>query len=280
MTQPFHLAIGAPEVPALLPEDGEYRRAVASLRRLPDRERLHLFAYEVVERCREAVMAGRRRASVDVWPEVVFLASGVKAHAAGEILSLLPASVEISWLPDVFFPHARLKDLGLPPALDSAEETLAKLATERGWRRRFPKPIALRDEPEERTAAGVLVRDGAVLLERRPPDARVTPGVWDIPGGHAERGEDPEATLRREWEEELGLRVTEARLALELDAFESPGRHHYRHSIFVVSGADGEASAREGQALEWLPPAEALRLDDLRPPTGYALQELYELGEI
>ena len=60
-------------------------------------------------------------------------------------------------------------------------------------------------------AIALIVRRGRVLLtlRARPPFAR----TWDLPGGFLEEGETPEAGLRRELREELGIRVRRARLA-------------------------------------------------------------------
>lgn len=49
---------------------------------------------------------------------------------------------------------------------------------------------------------GVVVRDGRVILLRNERDE------WELPGGKLEVGEDPEACVAREIEEELGLMVT------------------------------------------------------------------------
>lgn len=51
-------------------------------------------------------------------------------------------------------------------------------------------------------AAGVLLvarRTGRALFLRRPS------GIWDLPGGRAERGEDPVTTAMRELTEETGF---------------------------------------------------------------------------
>jgi 8-oxo-dGTP diphosphatase len=119
-----------------------------------------------------------------------------------------------------------------------------------------------------------------VLLERRPENARVTPGVWDVPGGHVERREGAAETLVREFEEELGVRVHEPEFACEVDALEPPGGRRYRHALFVVRRFDGEPREREGQHLAWFTPAEALGLETLSPPTGWALQEAFEAGSL
>ncbi|MBX6377576.1 MAG: NUDIX domain-containing protein [Clostridia bacterium] len=52
---------------------------------------------------------------------------------------------------------------------------------------------------------GVIVRDGRFLLVKRPPGDDY-PG-WALPGGSLEPGETAESCLRREIEEETGLRV-------------------------------------------------------------------------
>jgi ADP-ribose pyrophosphatase YjhB (NUDIX family) len=54
-------------------------------------------------------------------------------------------------------------------------------------------------------AQAVLVRDGRVLLGRRRDEPSA--GLWDLPGGFLEEGEDALAALRREVLEETGLTI-------------------------------------------------------------------------
>lgn len=64
---------------------------------------------------------------------------------------------------------------------------------------------------------GAFIRDerNRVYVHRRSPDRRLLPGIWDVVGGHVERGETAEQTLAREVEEETGwtLRKIEAVIA-------------------------------------------------------------------
>ncbi len=52
--------------------------------------------------------------------------------------------------------------------------------------------------------AGVIARDGRVLLSRRDRSTHLA-GHWELPGGKMEPGESPEGALRRELKEELDV---------------------------------------------------------------------------
>ncbi|GAB3556296.1 (deoxy)nucleoside triphosphate pyrophosphohydrolase [Spelaeicoccus albus] len=58
----------------------------------------------------------------------------------------------------------------------------------------------------------IMTRDGKIFAARRNPD-RSAGGLWEFPGGKIERAEQPEAALRREVDEELGIRVRVGALA-------------------------------------------------------------------
>jgi len=60
-------------------------------------------------------------------------------------------------------------------------------------------------------AYGVLVDDGRVALVRSS-NPRHDPPLWWLPGGGIDFGESPESTIEREFLEETGLAVGDARL--------------------------------------------------------------------
>ena len=76
-----------------------------------------------------------------------------------------------------------------------------------------------------RVVAGVVWRDGRLLLTQRPPGGPL--GLhWELPGGKIEPGESPEHALVREIREELGVAAT-AHEVLEVDT------HDYPHGLEV-----------------------------------------------
>jgi 8-oxo-dGTP diphosphatase len=59
---------------------------------------------------------------------------------------------------------------------------------------------------EAHQVVGAVLRQGnQVLLCHRSPERSWFPDRWDLPGGHVRPGEEPEAALRRELAEELGV---------------------------------------------------------------------------
>ncbi len=55
-------------------------------------------------------------------------------------------------------------------------------------------------------AAGLVFRDGKLLITQRYPDAHLG-GLWEFPGGKLEPGESFPDCLTRELREELGIEV-------------------------------------------------------------------------
>lgn len=60
--------------------------------------------------------------------------------------------------------------------------------------------------PCVKVTAGIIQRSGRVLIAQRGADDR-QPLKWEFPGGKIEPGETPEACLKRELFEELGIGV-------------------------------------------------------------------------
>lgn len=119
-------------------------------------------------------------------------------------------------------------------------------------------PVVMRHSMR-RVVAGVIERDGRVLVALRPPEKRHG-GMWEFPGGKVEGGESDLAALGRELAEELALRVTS--VSAPLAEFHDPGSEFL--IAFVLAVAEGEPECREHVAVRWATWAE-LRAMPLAP---------------
>jgi ADP-ribose pyrophosphatase len=105
---------------------------------------------------------------------------------------------------------------------------------------------------DPKVAAAVLIeKDGRVLLVRRANEPHR--GLWTLPAGFINGGEDPAEAAARECLEETGLNVRVKRV---LDVI--AGREHERGADFIIvyeaEVLSGELSpADDADAAEWFP---------------------------
>ena len=125
--------------------------------------------------------------------------------------------------------------------------------------------------------AGVFVREGRLLLARRPA-GRAWPGLWEFPGGKVEPGETPEDALVREWREEMdvtpvGLSPFTFSTAAGIAPVDSA--RHVTLLFFEVNGIVGEPRAVTVDAIRWCTAAES-RILPTPPADAPALDRLLE----
>jgi 8-oxo-dGTP diphosphatase len=107
--------------------------------------------------------------------------------------------------------------------------------------------------------AGILRRDGLVLIARRKPGKHMA-GKWEFPGGKIEQGESPEESLARELAEELDVKAKVGELLCRT-AWEGDGIS-LDLMVYRVEGFEGTPCLREHEEIRWVAPQD-LRTYDL-----------------
>ncbi len=118
-------------------------------------------------------------------------------------------------------------------------------------------------------AAVLRDRQGRILLARRP-QGRHMGGLWEFPGGKVRPGEEPEAALARELEEELGVAVAVGS-PLTFALHREPG-HRILLLFYEAAITAGSPEPREGQEIRWVPTRELSRYPT--PPADAGLVKL------
>ena len=110
-------------------------------------------------------------------------------------------------------------------------------------------------------SAGVIVRDGKILICQRPVGKSLA-GLWEFPGGKLEAGETLEECLQREIFEELSVEV-------EVGDFIASSEYKYEHGEFEIFAffariiGNAELISNVHQNIAWVKLSE---LDDYKYP--------------
>ena len=106
---------------------------------------------------------------------------------------------------------------------------------------------------------GIILRDGMILLS-----CETANGIWMLPGGGLEPGEDERACCIREIAEETGILTEPSECALEIDEYYGDRKWVNRYFFGTVAGKTGRnlTDAEKAVRMEpgWLPLEEAVRI--------------------
>jgi A/G-specific adenine glycosylase len=127
------------------------------------------------------------------------------------------------------------------------------LALARGTAAERPGRRASRRRPHHDIAAGVVWRDGAVLIAKRRPEGLLG-GLWEFPGGKVEPGEALDAAVVREVAEEVGIAVEPGAKIAEVS-------HAYSHfeitlHVYECRYVSGRPRPLGCQEIRWVRPEE------------------------
>ncbi len=125
-------------------------------------------------------------------------------------------------------------------------------------------------------AAALRNADGEILVQKRP-HGKAMAGLWEFPGGKVDSGENPDAALIRELEEELGIVVSGATLKPLTFASEPL---EGKHLLLLLYGCDqwrGEPEAIVASEIKWVKPSDLHNLE-MPPADGPLVDQLLRLS--
>lgn len=121
--------------------------------------------------------------------------------------------------------------------------------------------------PKEKSVGAVVTaiirKERHYLLLRYPSSIQAKREYWDLPKGHVEKGETEEQTMKREVQEETGLRHIEVIRGFREPIsyyFKSKGKMVYKTVIFYLAQVKGRrvTVSHEHIGYVWLPYKEAI----------------------
>ena len=113
----------------------------------------------------------------------------------------------------------------------------------------------------KRVVAGLIVKNGKLLVCQRTRH-QTMPLKWEFPGGKIEEGEQPRDALRRELEEELGIRATVGDEVKRIQ-HEYPNGGKVELRFFIVREYQREIENRIFKDLQWSDPKDLPKYDFL-----------------
>ena len=90
---------------------------------------------------------------------------------------------------------------------------------------------------ERTTTAGIAIRNGKVLVGKRIEGGSLS-GKWEFPGGKNRWGETLSDTLKREYDEELGVGVEVGKEIFQYDFVNKDTQYHLKACLVSVLSED------------------------------------------
>ncbi len=109
------------------------------------------------------------------------------------------------------------------------------------------------------TVAGIIIKNRRILLEKRKTNP--FKNYWCLPGGHVEKYETAEKAIKREVEEETGLKVTKAKFLFYQDEILPRIKWHAVVLVFLCKTKGKiKMNEKEVSEIKWFEIKESLRL--------------------
>ncbi|MEK3763781.1 MULTISPECIES: NUDIX hydrolase [unclassified Solibacillus] len=126
---------------------------------------------------------------------------------------------------------------------------------------------------------GVLIRNNRILIIQRSHTDSFGAGTWEVVGGNLNFGESLEEALKREYLEEVGLKITVKNLLFSTTFFTSNDRQIVLLSYLCESEESQISLSSEHEQYLWASKEELLTLLPQEILADYKLYDVLDLLE-
>lgn len=126
---------------------------------------------------------------------------------------------------------------------------------------------------------GVLIRNNRILIIQRSHTDSFGAGTWEVVGGNLNFGESLEEALKREYLEEVGLKITVKNLLFSTTFFTSNDRQIVLLSYLCESEESQISLSSEHEQYLWASKEELLTLLPQEILADYELYDVLDLLE-
>ncbi len=102
--------------------------------------------------------------------------------------------------------------------------------------------------------AGIIRKEGKILIAQRKKDSWMEPNKWEFPGGKVEPNETYEECLIREIDEELGITITIDRLFMKTEHTYMKNNEEFPITllVFLADWKEGDTRNIDCQDSRWV----------------------------
>jgi 8-oxo-dGTP diphosphatase len=106
---------------------------------------------------------------------------------------------------------------------------------------------------------GIIINAEQHVLIAQRLSHQIKAGFWEFPGGKVEANETAFQALQREFSEEIGIEVIQAKAWLKFD-YVYPHKHVLL-DIWLIEEFNGVPVGAEGQPIRWVTAADMMQLE-------------------
>ncbi|RLC36855.1 hypothetical protein DRH29_03605 [candidate division Kazan bacterium] len=103
------------------------------------------------------------------------------------------------------------------------------------------------------TVVAVFIKNNELLMEERENNRKVYAGFLMCPSGHIQNNESFEQAIKREMNEELGIKIKKSRFLFSINDKDPFSKKNFTHNFMLIESFQGNiTNSQEAKKLKWM----------------------------